>query len=125
MKRFKTTLVILISLGFFASASAQAKKRFKGKPIEAGITFGGSNYMGDLSRGVATNETHMMGGLICRFNYNDFVTLRGNAVFGQISGNDQNYKTDVAFQHLDQAGNPMDITRGQRNLNFKSNVVEF
>ena len=38
MKRFKTTLVILISLGFFASASAQAKKRFKGKPIEAGAT---------------------------------------------------------------------------------------
>jgi len=101
------------------------KKRFKGKPIEAGITFGGSNYMGDLSTGVATNETHLMGGLICRFNYNDFITLRGNAVFGQISGNDQNFKSEIAFQHLDQAGNPLDITRGQRNLNFKSNLVEF
>ena len=125
MKRFKTTLVILIALGSFANASAQAKKRFKGKPIEAGITFGGSNYMGDLSTGVATNETHLMGGLICRFNYNDFITLRGNAVFGQISGNDQNFKSEIAFQHLDQAGNPLDITRGQRNLNFKSNLVEF
>jgi len=125
MKRFKTTLVILIAMGTFASASAQAKKRFKGKPIEAGITFGGSNYMGDLSTGVATNETHLMGGLICRFNYNDFITLRGNAVFGQISGNDQNFKSEIAFQHLDQAGNPLDITRGQRNLNFKSNLVEF
>jgi hypothetical protein len=125
MKRFKTTLVILIALGSFAYASAQAKKRFKGKPIEAGITFGGSNYMGDLSKGVATNETHLMGGLICRFNYNDFITLRGNAVFGQISGNDQNFKSEIAFQHLDQAGNPLDVTRGQRNLNFKSNLVEF
>ncbi len=125
MKRFKTTLVILIALGSFANASAQAKKRFKGKPIEAGITFGGSNYMGDLSKGVATNETHLMGGLICRFNYNDFITLRGNAVFGQISGNDQNFKSEIAFQHLDQAGNPLDVTRGQRNLNFKSNLVEF
>jgi hypothetical protein len=114
MKRFKTTLVILIAMGTFANASAQAKKRFKGKPIEAGITFGGSNYMGDLSTG-----------LICRFNYNDFITLRGNAVFGQISGNDQNFKSEIAFQHLDQAGNPLDITRGQRNLNFKSNLVEF
>lgn len=81
--------------------------------------------MGDLSKGVATNETHLMGGLICRFNYNDFITLRGNAVFGQISGNDQNFKSEIAFQHLDQAGNPLDITRGQRNLNFKSNLVEF
>jgi len=125
MKRFKTTLVILIAMGTFAIATAQAKKRFKGKPIEAGITFGGSNYMGDLSTGVATNETHLMGGLICRFNYNDFITLRGNAVFGQISGNDQNFKSEIAFQHLDQAGNPLDITRGQRNLNFKSNLVEF
>ena len=95
MKRFKTTLVILIALGSFANASAQTKKRFKGKPIEAGITFGGSNYMGDLSKGVATNETHLMGGLICRFNYNDFITLRGNAVFGQISGNDQNFKSNL------------------------------
>jgi hypothetical protein len=81
--------------------------------------------MGDLSKGVATNETHLMGGLICRFNYNDFITLRGNAVFGQISGNDQNFKSEIAFQHLDQAGNPLDVTRGQRNLNFKSNLVEF
>lgn len=125
MKRVKIILVALLILGFSSSANAQAKKRFKGKPIEAGITFGGSNYMGDLAKGIAPGETHLMGGLICRFNYSDFITLRGNAVFGQISGDDKNFKSDIAFQHLDESGAPVNITRGQRNLNFKSNIVEF
>ena len=112
MKHVKITLFAIIALGCVASVSAQAKKKFKGKPIEAGLTFGGSNYMGDLAQGIALNETHLMGGLICRFHYNDFLTLRGNAVFGQISGNDQNFKDVVAFTHKDAADNPVNITRG-------------
>ena len=52
-----------------------------------------------------------MGGIICRFNYSDFITLRGNALFGQIAGDDKNY-TDVAERY-------------KRNLNFKSNIIEF
>jgi hypothetical protein len=125
MKHVKITLFAIIALGCVASVNAQAKKKFKGKPIEAGLTFGGSNYMGDLAQGIALNETHLMGGLICRFHYNDFLTLRGNAVFGQISGDDQNFKDVVAFTHKDAADNPVNITRGQRNLNFRSNIVEF
>ncbi len=125
MKHVKITLFAIIALGCVASLNAQAKKKFKGKPIEAGLTFGGSNYMGDLAQGIALNETHLMGGLICRFHYNDFLTLRGNAVFGQISGDDQNFKDVVAFTHKDAADNPVNITRGQRNLNFRSNIVEF
>jgi len=125
MKHLKITLFAIIAMGSVASASAQAKKKFKGKPIEAGFTLGGSNYMGDLSKGVALNETHLMGGLICRFHYNDFLTLRGNAVYGQISANDQNFKDDIAFTHTDLSDNPLEITRGQRNLNFRSDIVEF
>lgn len=125
MKHLKITFFTIIALGSIASASAQAKKKFKGKPIEAGITLGGSNYMGDLAQGIAMNETHLMGGLICRFHYNDFLTLRGNAVFGQISGDDQNFKDGIAFTHKDISDNPVNITRGQRNLSFKSNIVEF
>ncbi|MEY4709603.1 MAG: hypothetical protein RIS28_735, partial [Bacteroidota bacterium] len=107
MKHVKITLFAIIALGCVASVNAQAKKKFKGKPIEAGLTFGGSNYMGDLAQGIALNETHLMGGLICRFHYNDFLTLRGNAVFGQISGDDQNFKDVVAFTHKDAADNPV------------------
>ena len=125
MKHLKITLFAIIAMGSVTTASAQAKKKFKGKPIEAGFTLGGSNYFGDLSKSVAVNETHLMGGLICRFQYNDFLTLRGNAVFGQISGNDQNFANDIAFTHKDNADNPVDITRGQRNWNFRSNIVEF
>jgi hypothetical protein len=31
----------------------------------------------------------------------------------------------VAFTHKDAADNPVNVTRGQRNLNFRSNIVEF
>lgn len=99
-----------LALASAGQASAQ-KKLFRGKPIEFGITLGAANYMGDLSKFVAFNETKPMGGLICRFNLTDFVTLRGNALFGQISADDKNFDDD-AF-------------RRQRNLNFRSNIVEF
>lgn len=99
------------------SYSAQAQtKGFKGKPIEAGLFLGGSNYMGDLTPSIAFGETHLAGGLICRFNYSDFLTLRGNAVFGQISGDDKNYG--------DMNGSADEAFRYQRNLSFRSNVME-
>jgi hypothetical protein len=125
MKHLKITLFAIVAMGSVATASAQAKKKFKGKPIEAGFTLGGSNYFGDLSKTVAIGETHLMGGLICRFQYNDFLTLRGNAVYGAISGDDKNFKDDLAFIHKDAADLPLEITRGQRNLNFRSDIVEF
>ena len=125
MKHLKITLFAIVAMGSVATASAQAKKKFKGKPIEAGFTLGGSNYFGDLSKTVAIGETHLMGGLICRFQYNDFLTLRGNAVYGAISGDDKNFKDDIAFTHTDAADAPIEITRGQRNLNFRSDILEF
>ncbi len=125
MKHLKITLFAIVAMGSVATASAQAKKKFKGKPIEAGFTLGGSNYFGDLSKTVAIGETHLMGGLICRFQYSDFLTLRGNAVYGAISGDDKNFKDDIAFTHMDAADAPIEITRGQRNLNFRSDILEF
>lgn len=110
MNRTTTRIISSVFLAASLGLSAQSKL-FKGKPIEFGVMLGASNYMGDLSKSVAFNETHPMGGLICRFNLSDFLTLRGTAVFGQISGSDANYNSD-AF-------------RARRNLSFKSNVVEF
>ncbi len=111
MKILISLFFAIYTLAISSVSHAQAKKRFTGKPIEAGLTFGASNYMGDLSPNIALGESHLMGGLICRFNYSDFFTLRGNALFGQISGNDKNYSDDPF--------------RNRRNLNFKSNIVEF
>lgn len=106
---------IPIILGLILAASAAPgiaqNRSFKGKPIEFGITLGASNYMGDLSKLVAIEETHPMGGLICRFNYSDFITLRGTAAYSILSGDDKNYSDD-AF-------------RSRRNLSFRSPLVEF
>ena len=109
----RTAKIISFCTLFMLLVPLQAQKKlFKGKPIEFGVTLGASNYMGDLSQSVAVQEFNPMGGLICRFNLSDWVTLRGNALFGQISGDDKNYADVDAF-------------RKQRNLNFKSNIVEF
>lgn len=110
MKTVRVVLLAVAALGAFTPALAQ-KKPFRGKPIEFGITLGASNYMGDLSKLVSLKETHPMGGLICRFNYNDFITLRGTAVFSRISGNDATYSDDVY--------------RSRRNLSFRSDLIEF
>lgn len=105
MKSFSKSILIVL-MGAAVSLGAQRKSQ----PIEVGITLGGANYMGELSPSVALNETKPMGGIICRYNLSDFITLRGNALFGQISGNDKNYADD-----------PM---RQKRNLSFKSDIIE-
>jgi len=112
MSRNMLRLLSLCAIGLLLSNNSEAQfNRKKGRPIEVGITAGASNYMGDLTPSIALNETRPMGGIICRFNYSDFLTLRGNALFGQISGSDKNY-ADVADRY-------------KRNLSFKSNILEF
>lgn len=108
MKSVKILLALLLA---GSATQSFGQKRFKGKPIEFGITLGAANYMGDLSKVVAMKETHPMGGLICRFNYSDFITLRGSAVYSRLSGKDANYSSD-AF-------------RSRRNLSFRTPLVEF
>lgn len=109
----RTAKILSFCTFFMLLVPLQAQKKlFRGKPIEFGATLGVSNYMGDLAKSVAVQEFNPMGGLICRFNLSDWVTLRGNALFGQISGDDKNYADNDAF-------------RKQRNLNFRSNIVEF
>jgi hypothetical protein len=54
-KTFKSGIIFLFALMFAFKVNAQPK-RFRGKPIEVGITLGASNYMGDLTPFVALNE---------------------------------------------------------------------
>jgi hypothetical protein len=110
MKSVKIFIALLLAVASISQVEAQ-KRRFKGKPIEFGVTIGAANYMGDLAKLVALNETQPMGGLICRFNYSDFITLRGTAVYSRLSGRDDNYSDD-AF-------------RSRRNLSFRTPLVEF
>lgn len=110
MNKSVKTLLALCLAGCVTQAIAQ-KRSFRGKPIEFGITLGAANYMGDLSKLVDFKETHPMGGLICRFNYSDFITLRGSAVYSRLSGKDENYSDDPK--------------RNARNLSFRSPLVEF
>ncbi len=81
--------------------------------LEGGIFLGGSNYEGDLvgkrALGVELNETHLSGGLLLRYNINDWVGVRGSFTYGQISGTDANSDADY---------------RLERNLSFRSDILE-
>ena len=111
MKRLLANILICMALLHLGQAQAQQKRLFKGKPLEVGIMLGASHYIGDLTKGIDFKETRPAGGIICRFNLTDWVTLRGSAWFGKISGDDKNYDDDKF--------------RRERNLNFKSNIFEF
>lgn len=70
---------------------------------------GGSNYMGELSEKRFEN-IYFAGGLVGRFNINDYITLKGNAYYGRISGADST-STNTASK--------------ERNLSFRSELFEF
>jgi hypothetical protein len=81
--------------------------------LEGGLFVGGSNYAGDLVEnniGVNFGETHLAGGVLLRYNINDWVAVRGSFTYGQISGSDANAAA---------------IGRQQRNLSFRSDIYEF
>lgn len=110
----RKTYVKIIALCVFlhtGSLFSQQKKISKRKPLEIGIMVGASHYIGDLTKGIDFQETNPAAGIICRYHITDYITLRGSAWFGQISGDDKNYD-DEEF-------------RKNRNLSFKSNIFEF
>lgn len=77
---------------------------------EVGAFLGSSNYNGDLVDGViCLKETHPSAGAICRYNVNQWITIKGNVYYGQISGNDANSNK---------------YERTTRNLSFKSNLLD-
>jgi len=100
----KNILIILLAFSpVFASAQF----------LEGGIFVGGSNYAGDLVESNVQYEldkTHLAGGLLVRYNINDWVGVRGSFTYGQISGSD----ADATAEY-----------RLRRNLSFRSNIYEF
>jgi len=77
---------------------------------EVGVLLGASTYSGDLTPGlIDPKQIHPDGGVLVRANINRYFTVKGNVYYGTISGNDED------------ATNPKDR---QRNLNFKSHILD-
>jgi len=102
---------IFFSLAILVPLVGAAQK--KPPSLDFGLYLGGSNYMGDLTKGTMPlwSKTKLAGGLIARYNFSPYVTFKGTAIYGKIEGSDQNYQSDPF--------------RKRRNLSFKSDIVEF
>jgi opacity protein-like surface antigen len=101
MKRILFCLLTLMPLSMIA------------QHFEAGLMVGASNYIGDLarnSRKVYLKETRPALGLFARYNLNDYVALRVSGNYASISGADSNADDQKIVQ---------------RNLSFRSNLIEF
>ncbi len=85
----------------------------KASSLDFGLYLGGSNYMGEFTKGAMPlwSVTNIAGGLICRYNYGPYLTFKGTAIYGKIEGGDYNFSSDAY--------------RKRRNLSFKSDIVEF
>jgi hypothetical protein len=113
-KFFTIILAIAFILSGFESIAQNYRPSKRETALDFGIVIGGSNYMGELSREwhPALEETNLGGGIMCRFTVNEFLSLKGSALYMRISGDDKNYASE-------------DLYRRMRNLNFRSDIVEF
>jgi len=67
-------------------------------PIEAGFFGGTTTYQGDLAEAhVEFSELHLAFGGLVRYHFNDKIKLRGNVIYGRISGTDKNAKDPGLF----------------------------
>ena len=101
----KKLFFLLLAIGFYSATQAQSFK----PSSEVGVFLGTSYYMGDL------NENHFSQaqpalGLMYRRNFNRRFTLKASAWKGELRGNDKLNNVDTA--------------KINRNLHFKSPVVE-
>ncbi len=82
--------------------------------LEVGILLGGANYIGDLSNNSSNlylKETKPAAGLFVRQNFNHLFTARLGFNWARVAGQDANVRND-------------DFVRN-RNLSFRSNILEF
>jgi len=74
---------------------------------EVGLFLGGSYYLGDLNPQLHFVLTKPAFGIIYRYNFNQRVTLKLDALYGNVAGDDAISKANT-----------------NRNLNFKSPIIE-
>lgn len=98
-KFYSLLLLVFISTGVYA------------QKLEGGIIGGVSYYSGDLTTNFF-GPLHPAGGLLCRYNLNSYLSLKGDVIIGRVSAND--------------ADNPATSTfKLARNLSFESRIAEF
>jgi opacity protein-like surface antigen len=110
----KKSASIIVFLLIIAPVLTFGQKQQKKTPsLDFGLYLGGSNYMGEFTKGSMPvwGNTNLAGGLIARYNYGPYLTFKGTAVYGKIEGSDKEFSNDV-YRH-------------RRNLSFKSDIVEF
>lgn len=76
---------------------------------EYGITFGGSQYFGDLNDNYGFKTPHPVGGVFVRHLLSQYIALRANASLTRVSYSD---------------ANSSNVFNRMRNLNFSSNIAE-
>lgn len=84
----------------------------KAQSLEAGVFLGLSNYQGDLQpRDFTSSESNVAYGVFAKYQLLEYVKVRASLMKGQISGSDHNSSEESG--------------RRQRNLNFKSDILDF
>lgn len=99
-----TTLIITCLLYLNTTVNAQYS--------EVGVMLGATNYLGDL----VPPQQYFLGtnlglGATYQYNFTDRIAVRGAVIWGQLTGSDKNSTYESG--------------RRQRNLSFKSHLVEF
>ncbi|MBC7426488.1 MAG: outer membrane beta-barrel protein [Bacteroidia bacterium] len=106
---------MVTGLFFISEAAGQTNNKSKkaNNSLDFGVLLGGSNYIGELTKGFAPviGETRPAGGLIIRYNLSPAFTLRGSALYGRVQGTDKNFNNDAY--------------KKRRNLSFRSDIIEF
>ncbi|MEM9672139.1 MAG: DUF6089 family protein [Cyclobacteriaceae bacterium] len=103
MKQFGIHCIIILTFWLFSNElSAQHN--------EIGVGLGGTNYTGDVVRAFGIKNTRPAGFLLYRRNFNDYLSLRGNLLFGGLAGSDNP---------------PFDALAQQRDTAFTNSVLEF
>ena len=80
-----------------------------GQVNEIGISFGGSNYVGDIGNNYFVYPNKPAGAIFYKFNWNPRIALRGTYSFLPISGNDA--KADTRYRNI-------------RDINFNNTIHE-
>lgn len=81
-----------------------------GQFMEAGLTLGGANYVGDLAGGVRQTEWNRAYGMSFRYHLSRHLVWKTGLMNAQITGHDANWKK------IDP--------RNQRNLSFRTDIIE-
>lgn len=109
-RTMKTTLLTLLSFACIAlSGSVNAQFATAASRSELGFMVGGTYYIGDMNPFMPYRNTHLAGGVLYRFNVHPRMTVRGNFLYGQLSGDDSQSQSEAQIE---------------RNLNFSTSIWE-